>query len=248
MPGEGDFPLGPRRTPTGLSPEYVNFNPGSGKARLIFALHCADLCSRHLALLQGSSPRPRAGGASLKKRELSCVLARTSFLLLVSSVGTYLYNEVRAGKKRDKRVVMCSLALGTVKSLGTSASLLLTSALLVVTMFALVSNRQGSDMSIPGDAPQNLLRPEAAEVGKRTPLQTTGISCWDVVVSFLRSSSYCVVPIRMPHGRDFIHGTREPVDTTESGRTVEHCSLCFQAVWYMWYYTGDHKYRQWVSA
>lgn len=39
---------------------------------------------------------------------------------------------------------------------------------------------KGSDMSIPGDAPQNLLRPEAAE-----------------------------------------------------------------AVWYMWYYTGDHKYRQW---
>ena len=39
---------------------------------------------------------------------------------------------------------------------------------------------KGQDMSIPGDAPQNLLRPEAAE-----------------------------------------------------------------AVWHMWYYTGDHKYRQW---
>lgn len=43
-----------------------------------------------------------------------------------------------------------------------------------------VQSGKGQDMSIPGDAPQNLLRPEAAE-----------------------------------------------------------------AVWHMWYYTGDHKYRQW---
>ena len=58
-------------------------------------------------------------------------------------------------------------------------------------------------MSVPGDAPHNLLRPEAAE-----------------------AQSFC-----------------------------DRCRFCLdqsatqwrQALWYMWYYTGDHKYRQWAG-